>query len=66
MRLQSLKDSIDKDNANPRDIKLKLAEELVARFYSKSIGKECTDNFINRFSNKQVTNDISAELVKKG
>ena len=23
------------------------------------------DNFINRFSNKQVTNDILAELVKK-
>ena len=60
-----LKDSISKDNANPRDIKLKLAEELVSRFYSGNIGKECTDNFINRFSNKQVTSDISAELIKK-
>jgi tyrosyl-tRNA synthetase len=60
-----LKNSISKDNANPRDIKLKLAEELVSRFYSGNIGKECTDNFINRFSNKQVTSDISAELIKK-
>tara|TARA_B100000768_G_scaffold114639_1_gene106122 strand:+ start:190 stop:1431 length:1242 start_codon:yes stop_codon:yes gene_type:complete len=63
--IATLKGSIDKNNANPRDIKLKLAEELVARFYSKNIGSECMDNFINRFSNKQVTNDILAELVKK-
>ena len=63
--ITTLKNFVNKDNANPRDIKLKLAEELVIRFYSESIGKECTDNFINRFSNRQVTSDISAELVKK-
>ena len=63
--ITTLKDSVGKDNINPRDIKLKLAEELVARFYSGKIGKECTDNFINRFSNKQVTSDISAELIMK-
>ena len=37
--IATLKGSIDKNNANPRDIKLKLAEELVARFYSKNIGR---------------------------
>ena len=63
--ITTLKDSVSKDNINPRDIKLKLAEELVARFYSENIGKECVDNFINRFSNNQVTSDISAELIKK-
>ena len=63
--ITNLKDSVSKDNINPRDIKLKLAEELVARFYSKNIGSECIDNFINRFSNRQVTSDIPAELVKK-
>ena len=60
-----LKDSVSKNNINPRDIKLKLAEELVARFYSENISSECTDNFINRFSNRQITSDISAELIKK-
>ena len=63
--IRTLKDSVSKNNVNPRDIKLKLAEELVARFYSENIGSERTDNFINRFSNKQVTSDISAELIKK-
>jgi tyrosyl-tRNA synthetase len=64
-QIATLKDSISKDNVNPRDIKLKLAEELVTRFYSGKIGGECIDNFINRFSNKQITSDISAELIKK-
>ena len=32
--ITNLKDSVSKNNINPRDIKLKLAEELVARFYS--------------------------------
>jgi tyrosyl-tRNA synthetase len=63
--ITNLKDSVSKNNINPRDIKLKLAEELVARFYSKNISSECIDNFINRFSNRQVTSDIPAELVKK-
>jgi tyrosyl-tRNA synthetase len=64
-QITALKDSVSKDNVNPRDIKLKLAEELVTRFYSGKIGEECADNFINRFSNKQVTSDISTELIKK-
>jgi tyrosyl-tRNA synthetase len=64
-QITALKDSVSKDNVNPRDIKLKLAKELVTRFYSGKIGEECTDNFINRFSNKQVTSDISTELIKK-
>ena len=64
-QITSLKNSISKDNTNPRDIKLKLAEELVTRFYSGKIGGECTDNFINRFSNKKVTSDIPSKLIKK-
>ena len=64
-QIAAFRTSINKDDTNPRDIKLKLAEELVARFYSKNIGEECTDNFINRFSKRQVTSDILAKLIKK-
>ena len=63
--IKSLKDSAARDNLNPRDIKLKLAQELVSRFYTKSIGEECTDNFINRFSKNKVTIDIPTELIRK-
>jgi tyrosyl-tRNA synthetase len=63
--IKSLKDSADTDNANPRDIKLKLAEELVARFYSKNIGDECRKNFVNRFSKNEITSDIPIEVISK-
>ena len=63
--IKSLKDSSDRDDMNPRDIKLKLAQELVSRFYTKSIGEECADNFINRFSRNKITIDISTKLVNK-
>ena len=63
--IKSLKDSSDRDDMNPRDIKLKLAQELVSRFYTKSVGEECADNFINRFSRNKITIDISTKLVNK-
>jgi len=37
----------------------------VSRFYTKSIGEECADNFINRFSRNKITIDISTKLVNK-
>ena len=64
-QIKSLKISSDKDNMNPRDIKLKLAEELVSRFYTKKIGEICTNNFINRFSKNEITSDISKEHISK-
>ena len=63
--IKSLKESTETDSINPRDIKLKLAEKLVSRFYSKSIGEECKRNFFNRFSKNEVTSDISKELIIK-
>ncbi|HEY5602379.1 MAG TPA: tyrosine--tRNA ligase [Gammaproteobacteria bacterium] len=35
--------------ANPRDVKFKLAQELVARFHNESAAKSALDNFIARF-----------------
>ena len=35
--------------ANPRDIKFKLAQELVARFHSDADDQKAQDNFIARF-----------------
>jgi len=61
----SIKKSVIQDNVNPRDIKLKLGEEIVGRFYGEEIGKNCINNFINRFSNKKLTDDIELREIKK-
>ena len=61
----SIKKSVIEDNLNPRDIKLKLGEEIVSRFYGKEIGKNCISNFVNRFSNNKITDDIELKEIKK-
>jgi len=44
--------------ANPRDIKIQLAEELVARFHSKQIADSAREEFINRFRHGQIPEDM--------
>ena len=61
----SIKKSVIQDNVNPRDIKLQLGEEIVSRFYGEKIGKNCFSNFVNRFSNKKLTDDIELKEIKK-
>ena len=65
LQIKSIKDSVEKDEVNPRDVKLNLGEELVARFYGEKVGKSCVENFINRFSNKKITDDIEQKKIKK-
>ena len=43
---------------NPRDVKIDLAYELVQRFHGEKKSNEARDNFIGRFQNKDITNDI--------
>ena len=61
----SIKKSVIQDNVNPRDIKLKLGEEIVGRFYGEKTGKDSSSNFVNRFSNKKLTDDIELKEIKK-
>ena len=63
--IKKIKKTVINDNVNPRDIKLRLSEELVARFYGGKIAKTCVDNFVNRFSNNEVTDDIELKTIKK-
>ena len=63
--IKKIKKTVINDNVNPRDIKLRLSEELVARFYGEKIGKTCVNNFVNRFSNNEVTDDIELKTIKK-
>jgi len=47
-----------KEGRNPRDIKFILAEELVDRFHKKGDGKNCKENFLNRFQKGKMPKDI--------
>ncbi len=43
---------------NPRDIKIELAKELIARFHGQDAAEAAHQDFIQRFSNKALPDDI--------
>lgn len=49
---------------NPRNIKVKLAQELVARFHSEQAAIEVLANFEARFKNKELPTDLQPYIVE--
>jgi len=43
---------------NPRNIKFRLAEEIITRFHSSDAAKQAQQNFINRFAKNKVPNEM--------
>jgi tyrosyl-tRNA synthetase len=52
------------DAANPRDIKIKLAEEIVERFHGKKAAINAHEEFTTRFKNKALPENIETITVK--
>jgi len=63
--ITSLKNSI-LEGENPRDIKHKLAQEIVERFHSAAAARNAKEEFINRFQKGEVPSDIQSKVVKSG
>jgi len=47
------------EGENPRDVKFKLAQEIVSRFHSVAEAKAAQDEFINRFRKGEMPDDIA-------
>jgi tyrosyl-tRNA synthetase len=50
-------------DANPRDIKRRLAREIVALYHSSEAAEEADQGFLNQFSQKQVPTDIEEVAI---
>ena len=55
--IKQLKASQEK-GANPRDIKIELAKEIIARFHDEAAADSAYSNFVNQFQKKQTPDDI--------
>ena len=55
-----------KDGENPRNIKFRLAEEIITRFHSNELAKQAQQNFIDRFANNQTPNEMDEFKFPKG
>ena len=54
------------NGSNPRDIKFKLAEEIIARFHSQEAATQAQKNFIARFQKGAIPDDIEEITVDSG
>jgi tyrosyl-tRNA synthetase len=61
--LELLQRSVEHEGANPRDIKLGLAHELVARFHGAAAADEAQEAFVERFQRKQLPKDLSEQVL---
>jgi tyrosyl-tRNA synthetase len=52
------------DGANPRDMKVRLAQELVARFHSHDAAHKAHDAFVARFQKGQIPDDMPEHQLK--
>jgi tyrosyl-tRNA synthetase len=61
--INELKASVE-SGANPRDIKMELADEIITRFHSTTDAKSAREEFINRFRHGGIPEEIeNSELV---
>ena len=61
--IAELKATVDA-GANPRNIKVKLAQELVARFHSEQAAQDVLANFESRFKNKEIPTDLEPFMIE--
>ena len=53
-----VKQMCSQNKLNPRDAKIDLAHELIERFHGLDKADKAKSNFISRFQNKKITDDI--------
>jgi tyrosyl-tRNA synthetase len=65
LEIKKIKIDYDKEIISPRNLKLKLASEIVSIYYGDEIALEEKENFIDQFSNKNLPEDIKEVSYKK-
>ncbi len=55
-----------KDGENPRNIKFRLAEEIITRLHSNELAKQAQQNFIDRFAKNQTPDEMDEFTFPNG
>ena len=63
--IESWKKEVE-DGENPRNIKFRLAEEIVTRFHDKDQAVKAQQNFIDRFAKNQIPDEMDEFSFSKG
>ena len=63
--IAAFKQQVD-DGANPRDIKITLAKEIIARFHDEAAAEAAHQEFINRFQKGAIPDDVPEMEIEAG
>ena len=63
--IESWKKEVE-NGENPRNIKFRLAEEIITRFHSNKEAKKAQQNFIDRFAKNQIPEEMDEYTFSKG
>ena len=63
--IESWKKEVE-DGENPRNIKFRLAEEIITRFHDKDQALKAKQNFIDRFAKNQIPDEMDEFSFSKG
>ena len=63
--IESWKKEVE-NGENPRNIKFRLAEEIITRFHSNKEAKKAQQNFIDRFAKNQIPEEMDEYKFSKG
>lgn len=64
--LISIKNDFEKGTVNPRDLKVKLGQEIVKIYHGEKKALEAVQFFNAAFSNKEIPEDVETHLITKG
>ena len=63
--IESWKQEVE-NGENPRNIKFRLAEEIITRFHSSDAAKQAQQNFINRFAKNKIPDEMPEFSLNAG
>jgi len=65
--VEKIKSQLDNDGVNPRDIKMRLAKEIVTLYHGEEAANQAEDRFKSVFQKGQIPSDIlTVEVAKEG
>ena len=64
--IEIIKKEMEIGQANPKELKMRLAKEIVSIYHGDKKAKEAQENWENTFSKKETPTDIESVLVKEG
>jgi len=63
--IKEMRSALEKEKVNPRDLKMKLAKELVATYHGEEKAKAAEEDFIRTFQKNEIPEDIKKVIISE-